>query len=597
MKKIYQEIKQATATFGRHCWQYLCLFLSADLITQFGWLPLFRLISTWLLQAAEVPFVSWQNVALIFQRHPLVVLLLVTELLCLLAVIYFQVAFVMLGVSDISRGIISIRALLRQVWDRVRHLRFGTLLVVLVDLIWLMPFAVACFRTPLLATVTLPQLVLDYLTRSSLLTTILLVGYLLIFILGVRLAFALPQMVITGAAPWAAIVSSWRATSHYAWRPLLIRLLAIIAIAALGMAILAAALLSCQWLLDLLPRPLPFSSAHLTLFLAQSGSELLAAWAGTLAIRLVSRPQAASPGSISNLRQSTAFRWLTATAAVLFVLTTVFNDGRYFQNNAGRRPVTISHRGVADENGVQNTIPALNRTHRLHPDYVEMDVHETKDHQFVVLHDENLRELAGVNKTPHQLTLRQLTKLTARENGQHARIVSFSSYLRAADRLHQKLLVEVKTAPGDSAGMLTRFDRRYGKQLIRQHDRVHSLDYRVVQRLPRLDPRLPVLYIQPYNFTYPNRFAAGYSMEYSTLTAGFINAAHQQGKQVYAWTVNKPAEMKQMMYEGADGVITDNLVELNRAKRDYENHHSYARWLLSYLEAFPIGDSALLKTF
>ena len=92
--------------------------------------------------------------------------------------------------------------------------------------------------------------------------------------------------------------------------------------------------------------------------------------------------------------------------------------------------MTISHRGVAEENGVQNTIPALKRTHRLHPDYVELDVHETKDQQFVVLHDENLKELAGVNKRPRQLSLKQLTRLTVHENGHQAKLASFTTYLR-----------------------------------------------------------------------------------------------------------------------------------------------------------------------
>ncbi|MEO4707468.1 hypothetical protein ABHW52_08690 [Pediococcus pentosaceus] len=29
-------------------------------------------------------------------------------------------------------------------------------------------------------------------------------------------------------------------------------------------------------------------------------------------------------------------------------------------------------------------------------------MHETKDHQFVLMHDENLKNLTGVDKAPHQ---------------------------------------------------------------------------------------------------------------------------------------------------------------------------------------------------
>ena len=96
-------------------------------------------------------------------------------------------------------------------------------------------------------------------------------------------------------------------------------------------------------------------------------------------------------------------------------------------------PMTVSHRGVTDGNGVQNSISALKRTSRkYHPDYVEMDIHETKDHQFVVMHDEKLRKLAGVNKRPGQLTLRQLERLSIHENGQRSKIASLNEYLSAA---------------------------------------------------------------------------------------------------------------------------------------------------------------------
>ena len=46
----------------------------------------------------------------------------------------------------------------------------------------------------------------------------------------------------------------------------------------------------------------------------------------------------------------------------------------------------------------------------LKPDYIEIDVQETKDHQFVVMHDANLQELAGVDGTPQEFTLAELTK-------------------------------------------------------------------------------------------------------------------------------------------------------------------------------------------
>lgn len=216
-----------------------------------------------------------------------------------------------------------------------------------------------------------------------------------------------------------------------------------------------------------------------------------------------------------------------------------------------------------------------------------MDLHETKDHRFVVMHDENLKDLTGVNKTPHELTLKQLTRLTARENGYHAKVASFDQYLAVAEKYHQKLLIEIKTTPHDSKQMLQNFNRRYGKRILQDHDQVHSLDYSAVTKLKNINPQLTVLYIQPYNLGNPQGVADGFSMEYSTLNQDFITQAHWQHKPVYAWTVNDTDLMKQTMYNHANGIITDNLGELNAAIKDFTGKQSYANRILNYIIVVP----------
>lgn len=252
-----------------------------------------------------------------------------------------------------------------------------------------------------------------------------------------------------------------------------------------------------------------------------------------------------------------------------------------------QRPITISHRGVSDKNGVQNTISALKRTAKLHPDYVEIDLHETKDKQFVVMHDENLEKLAGINKTPKDLTLKQLTKITLHEDGHQAKIASFDQYLKAAGKLKQKLLIEIKTTPNDSPKMLENFNKKYGKLIIKKKYQLQSLDYRVVEGLHQINPKLFVLYIQPYNFTYPQSVADGYSMEYSTLNNDFIWQAQLQNKLVYAWTVNDSKIMMKMMYDNVNGIITDKLEELNETINNFENSRSYANKLLNFILILP----------
>ncbi len=123
-------------------------------------------------------------------------------------------------------------------------------------------------------------------------------------------------------------------------------------------------------------------------------------------------------------------------------------------------PLTISHRGVDEENGVQNTIPAMEATAKSKPDYVEMDIQETKDHQFVVFHDPTLKDLAGIDIPPQKLTLAELTNTVVSENGKKALIPSFDDYLAAAEKVNQKLLVEIKVSPFDSPKMVENFSKK-----------------------------------------------------------------------------------------------------------------------------------------
>ena len=94
---IFKELKAYTREFTRHWLQYLMLFLSLNLINQFIVIPLFRYVTTFVLQASAIPFVSYQNVVTIITTHTLVFVILIIELLLLLVVIYAQFAYLLPG--------------------------------------------------------------------------------------------------------------------------------------------------------------------------------------------------------------------------------------------------------------------------------------------------------------------------------------------------------------------------------------------------------------------------------------------------------------------------------------------------------------------
>jgi glycerophosphoryl diester phosphodiesterase len=41
------------------------------------------------------------------------------------------------------------------------------------------------------------------------------------------------------------------------------------------------------------------------------------------------------------------------------------------------------------------------------------------------------------------------------------------------------------------------------------------------------------------------------------ITPRFVEAAHHHGVQIHVWTIDDPAEMRELLDAGADGIMTD----------------------------------------
>ncbi|OXA60131.1 Glycerophosphodiester phosphodiesterase domain-containing protein 1 [Folsomia candida] len=75
-----------------------------------------------------------------------------------------------------------------------------------------------------------------------------------------------------------------------------------------------------------------------------------------------------------------------------------------------RRCISISHRGGGGE-AYENTISAFRKAINVGTDMLEMDIRSTKDGSLVVVHDENLTRLCGVDINVSDTNFSQLPKL------------------------------------------------------------------------------------------------------------------------------------------------------------------------------------------
>lgn len=546
--------------------------------------PLLSHLTRLILNQGEISYLSYDNLGVILQEHPFVFLSLLLILLLLLLAVYFEFTFLLLTVFFIEqRQEITLRELLKGTLLQLRKIRIGTLFFFLFYFFLILPLIGMSFNSALLAKVRIPVFILDVIFEHKFLYLgLFILFYLLLIYLAVRFIFTLPEMILHDQPFKKAVKHSWKKTQRKIF-PIIFQFLIVLGSLTLVMGLSQSLLLLIQHAIELYSPQASFVSAIIIMTLLQ------VLWVINIVLSTVSiffitvdymKLQNFLPEKLSwfspnsSLKTSLKARRLKEAVTVLLILGVILFVGQsnadFLAHPSTSTPMAASHRGVDDKNGVQNSLEALKKTSQsTHPEYIEMDIQETKDHQFIVYHDYNLKALTGVNKKPNELTLAQLTKLQAHENGQTAHLVSFDDYLKEAQNLHQKLLIEIKPTKEDSPEMLKTFLQKYQTEILQEGHIIQSLSYDIIAELKELAPSVTAGYIMPFSVVGPPQGKMDFfTIEYTTLNSKFINEAHAQGKKVFTWTPNDADTMSRMKFYGADGIITDQMTLLNQTLKE-----------------------------
>lgn len=553
-------------------------------------LPLLSKASYFILVHNQIQFLALSNLPALIHQHPIALLALVGIALLILLLAFFEFTFLLLSVYFIQiKRPLALQALLKMTFAQLRHLRIGTFFFFLYYCLLILPLGGLGYHSDLLTKFKIPAFILDYiLMNRRIVAGLFILVYLGLLYLGLRLIFTLPNIILQQMTFKKALTSSWWFT-HQKTGSLLGRLL-LIGAALIGFTGLTFFLLiQLQALIETHTSVgLPSAVVIMTLLQAAMLINLVLSTVAVFFIvidYLLADPQFVQPTfNYATLKLSVPLsgRWLLFVANYVLIGVGTYNWD-YLRSVTIQQPLSISHRGVSQKDGVQNSISALRKTTRLKPDYVEMDVQLTKDHQFVVFHDFQLAPLTGHSGTPQSKTLAQLTKMTVHEHRQSAPIASFDDYLARANQLHQKLLIEIKTPTTDNPGLVQHFLNKYQAKIEAHGHMVQSLNWHIVEAVKKAAPKIQTGYILPFNFIGPPISNADfYAVEMTTVNSHFIQAAHQENKAVFVWTPNDQQAVQRMMYFGADGVVTDNLTAVKQAKQKNNQRH-YADKLAYYV--------------
>ena len=271
-------------------------------------------------------------------------------------------------------------------------------------------------------------------------------------------------------------------------------------------------------------------------------------------------------------KKSRVFLFLS-TLLVLGII--VFNGFTLYSNGVNNNIKTIAHRGYV-EKGVENSIEALEAAAKAGVDYVEMDVLMTKDNKFIVMHDYNLKRLAGINKKVQDMTYNELVGLPISQSGHTSKIPSFEEYVKRAKELNIKLVVELKPHGGEPNNYVDIFIEKVKELNIENNYKYMSLDLKVMEELESKAPQLETGYIIPFQFgKFSNNNVDFFAIEDFSFSNTLVEQAKSQNKSVYVWTINDPSLITKYLQSPANGIITDEPVQVKEIKEKLEKNNSY----------------------
>ena len=224
----------------------------------------------------------------------------------------------------------------------------------------------------------------------------------------------------------------------------------------------------------------------------------------------------------------------------------------------------LAHRGFSG-NYPENTMLAFRKAIEAGADGIELDIHESRDGQLVIIHDENLVRTTGINAIVSDLTLAELTKTRAsrtRDDAFYTPIPSFEEFCEFASNGSFITNVEIKTNNQwyqDIERKAIDMVRAYGLQ-----DRIifSSFNWVSVMRAKQLAPEIPCgfLYDSQHLHLAPQAKDAGIQFmhpDYTLLNDSVVAECRENGIGLNVWTINDESRMKQLIRWDVDSAITN----------------------------------------
>lgn len=263
-------------------------------------------------------------------------------------------------------------------------------------------------------------------------------------------------------------------------------------------------------------------------------------------------------------------KYLKITLCVIALLCgTAFTyniyKGNYNINIEYARTTEITaHRG-ASVDYPENTMEAFVGAKKLGADWIELDVQQTKDGNIIVMHDTNLSRTAGVDLNTWEVSYDEIKDLDVGSfldnKFSNSRIPLLKDVIKWAKENNMKLNIELKPT-GNEKNFEKNVIDIINEYNFKDYCVITSQVYTVLENVKKLDNNIETVYVM--SLAYGNIIeldkADSFSIEATSINKNLVSKIHNEGKKVYAWTINTEENIEKMIDLNVDNIITDNII-------------------------------------
>jgi glycerophosphoryl diester phosphodiesterase len=232
-----------------------------------------------------------------------------------------------------------------------------------------------------------------------------------------------------------------------------------------------------------------------------------------------------------------------------------------------------AHRGHARA-APENTLSAMRKAIESGADYAEMDVQLTADGKVVLLHDRDLKRVAGDSRRLDELSFEEVRQLDVGSWFDPAfsdeRVPTLAEVINLC-RGKIRLNIELKFFGSD---------RRLAQEvadIVREQNfesdcLITSLNYDALLEAKRRNASLRTGLTVAHALGDISRLDVdALSVRADFLSDEVLRSAHRLGREVHVWTVNDANQMGRLMKRGVDNIITSDPDLAIRARNEWAN--------------------------